>query len=170
PARVAEWEEPLSKGLPFMDTRNLIDSLGPGAGALEARARYRSDAAEIDLAGQWRFVYYERALDAPTEPAKGEAEIRVPGHWQLQGYGAPAYTNVVFPFPVDPPHVPDANPAGDYQKDVEIPEIAGYRVILRFDGIDNSAQIWLNGHEVGTVKGSRNTHEFDVTAYARPGV
>jgi beta-galactosidase len=153
-----------------MDTRDLIDSFGPGVGALGPRARYRSDAAEIDLGGQWRFVHYERALEAPAEPAKGESEIRVPGHWQLQGYGAPAYTNVVFPFPADPPHVPDANPAGDYQRDIEIPEISDQRVLLRFDGIDNSAQIWLNGHEVGTTAGSRNTHEFDVTAYARPGI
>jgi hypothetical protein len=41
-----------------MDTRDLIDSFGPGVGALGPRARYRSDAAEIDLGGQWRFVHY----------------------------------------------------------------------------------------------------------------
>lgn len=152
-----------------MDTRALIDGLGPVDGALQPRARYRSDATEIDLGGRWRFAPYERALDAPAEPARGDAEIQVPGHWQLQGHGAPAYTNVVFPFPVDPPHVPDANPAGDYQRDVELPDLDGRRVILRFDGIDNAAQIWFNGREVGTTKGSRNTHEFDVTPHARPG-
>ena len=40
----------------------------------------------------------------------------MPSHWQLHGYGAPAYTNVAYPFPVDPPFVPDENPTGEYRR------------------------------------------------------
>ncbi|GAB2598603.1 glycoside hydrolase family 2 TIM barrel-domain containing protein [Pseudactinotalea suaedae] len=151
-------------------THQLITSPAPGRGSNRPRARFSSDAVEIDLGGQWRFRYHPRADRAPELPERGDDTIAVPGMWQLQGYGAPAYTNVTYPFPVDPPHVPDANPAGDYQRDVELPEdLAGRRVLLRFDGIDNAAAIWFNGTWVGETKGSRNTHELDVTAHARPG-
>ncbi|WP_420112297.1 glycoside hydrolase family 2 TIM barrel-domain containing protein [Pseudactinotalea sp.] len=151
-------------------TDELITRTAPGRGAARPRARFHTDAAELDLAGRWKFSYHPRADRAPELPEVGPDTITVPGMWQLQGYGSPAYTNVTFPFPVDPPHVPDVNPAGDYQRDVELPEdLAGLRVLLRLDGVDNAAAIWFNGAWVGETKGSRNTHEFDLTAHARPG-
>ena len=66
---------------------------------------------------------------ATTSPPEGETEttvtfgttIEVPGHWQLQGHGRPAYTNVRYPFPLDPPHVPDENPTGAYRRTFDLP-------------------------------------------------
>jgi len=79
-----------------------LTSYEPGAGRRVPRAYTTSDAAHVDLNGTWQF-----RLDGGPETS-----IEVPGHWQLQGHGAPAYTNVRYPFPVDPPHVPDENPTG----------------------------------------------------------
>ncbi|KAF2836367.1 glycoside hydrolase family 2 protein [Patellaria atrata CBS 101060] len=91
--------------------------------------------------------------------------IQVPGHWQLQGFGNPHYTNVVFPFPVCPPYVPTENPTGTYRHSFLVP--AGWdeesQIRLRFDGVDSAFHVWINGIEVGFSKGSRNPAEFDVT-------
>ena len=94
----------------------------------------------------------------------------MPSHWQLHGYGAPAYTNVVYPFPVDPPHVPTENPTGDYRVGFRLPE--GWdaeRTVLRFEGADSSLQVWLNGRELGSSTGSRLPVEFDATAALAAG-
>ena len=94
----------------------------------------------------------------------------MPSHWQLHGYGAPAYTNVVYPFPVEAPHVPDENPTGDYLRRFDVPgEWAGTDVVLRFEGVDSSLRAWLNGVELGVSMGSRLPAEFDVGPHLRAG-
>lgn len=153
--------------------RELIDSLGPSPEALPPRARFTTDADVLTLDGTWRFRYHPVALAAPDDLCSADttgsdwSNMPVPSMWQLQGYGTPAYTNVRFPFPVDPYHVPDDNPAADYQRDFDLEPDEGHRYLLRFDGVDNSAEVWLNGARVGILKGSRLTHEFDVTELLR---
>lgn len=150
----------------------------PGVGALDARARLRSDAPEQLLDGTWRFRVAPalRAADAGaswlTADATHWSEIRVPGHWNLQGFGSPAYSNVQLPFPVDPPFPPDANPIGDYRLDffVDADVWATPRQLLRCDGVESAADIWVNGAFVGSTRGSRLVHEFDVTELLRPGI
>ena len=94
----------------------------------------------------------------------------MPSHWQLHGYGAPAYTNVVYPFPVEPPHVPDENPTGDHRRRFSVPrEWAGMDAVLRFEGVDSCLRAWLNGVELGAAMGSRLPAEFDVGEHLRPG-
>ena len=88
-----------------MSILSYIEEIDPGTGALPPRAFFTSDAPSLSLDGTWDF-----RLD------EGDwGTITVPGHWQLQGHGAPAYTNVVYPFPVEPPFVPSENPTGDYR-------------------------------------------------------
>ncbi|RYG35494.1 hypothetical protein EON81_12605, partial [bacterium] len=90
--------------------------------------------------------------------------------WQMEGYGKPAYTNVVYPFPLDPPHVPSDNPTGCYVREFELPEgWDGASLRLRFEGVDSFFRVWLNGEELGFAKGSRLPSEFDVTSAARVG-
>jgi beta-galactosidase len=75
----------------------------------------------------------------------GWAELAVPSCWQLAGHGAPAYTNVRYPFAVDPPRVPDANPTGEYRRGFIVPDdFAVPRAVLRFDGVDScfAARTW----------------------------
>ena len=75
------------------------------------------------------------------------------------------------PFPVDPPFPPDANPIGDYRLAFHAsPAVMAHRRrLLRFDGIESAAEIWLNDTLLGTTRGSRLTHEFDVSAILSAG-
>lgn len=93
--------------------------------------------------------------------------ITVPGHWQLQGHGRPQYTNTIFPFPVCPPHVPTENPTGTYRRLFHIPTSwdKSAQLRLRFDGVDSSFHVWVNGKFVGYSQGSRNAAEFDISPF-----
>ncbi|WIB11715.1 glycoside hydrolase family 2 TIM barrel-domain containing protein [Curtobacterium sp. MCPF17_052] len=95
----------------------------------------------------------------------------MPSHWVLHGHGAPSYTNVQYPFPVDPPHPPDENPTGDHRRTFTLPDSfdGAARVLLRFDGVESHYRVWLNDTVVGWSTGSRLATEFDVTSLLRPG-
>lgn len=100
------------------------------------------------------------------------APIQVPGHWQLQGYGKPHYTNVIYPIPVCPPFIPTENPTGTYRRKFSAPAgwDANSQLRLRFDGVDSAFYVWVNGVEIGYSQGSRNPAEFDVTDSVKKGV
>ena len=142
------------------------EELPAGRNRLRGRAHLHSDAAELSLDGTWDFRYGTRADGSDLGES---AEIEVPGLWQLQGYGAPQYTNVIYPIPRDVPHVPDENPTGHYSRTVTVPAdwaeqlSGGARVLLRFQGVDSAAKVWIDGQEIGVTAGSRLTQEFDVT-------
>ena len=166
------------------DVKMMIPSYAPGAGdLLPPRAHLADDPGVISLDGTWAFAFYPTDpepfvnLEEPWAEPAGETEesdIDVPSHWVLRGdgaYGHPAYTNVDFPFPVDPPFPPDANPVGDYRRTFELPaHWQGGVVALRFDGVESQATVWVNGTWVGMARGSRLAHEFDVTGLVVPGV
>ncbi|MGW1344598.1 glycoside hydrolase family 2 TIM barrel-domain containing protein [Kribbella sp. NPDC002412] len=142
------------------------EDLLPGTGMRAARAWLRSSGPRLSLNGRWQF----RFSTDPTAafPADGWDEVEVPGHWVLQGYDRPRYTNTAFPFPIDPPRTPDTNPTGDYRRTFDLPD--GWSGgVLRFEGVDSCFKVWVNGVEVGTAKGSRLPSEFDVGAVLRPG-
>ncbi|MFG2869386.1 glycoside hydrolase family 2 TIM barrel-domain containing protein [Streptomyces sp. NPDC048338] len=162
-----------------MSTPSWYEDVSPGRGVLPPRAWYaRSDAAALPLDGTWRFRlsptadHSDESFAAEGYDARDWGEVTVPGHWVLQGEdrGAPAYTNVVYPFPVDPPRVPTENPTGDHLRRFDLPdgwpEAGG--AVLRFDGVDSCARVWLNGRELGEFKGSRLPHEFSVGGILRP--
>ncbi|ASK62226.1 beta-galactosidase subunit alpha [Virgibacillus phasianinus] len=137
--------------------------------------RGNSDRFKL-LNGVWKFHYAETPQEAPAEFYKDEFDVsgwddmEVPDHWQLQGYDKPHYTNVNYPFPVDPPHVPTENPTASYQRDFHISD--GWMkklVYLRFEGVDNCFHVWVNGHEVGFSKGSRMAAEFNISSYLCSG-
>lgn len=145
------------------------------------RAWLPSDAPELSLNGEWQFRLHASHLGLGDVPpgADGDWEtITVPSHWVLgpdgalpadAGRGRPIYTNVQFPFPVDPPWVPDENPTADHRLTFAHPGWDVPRVLLRFDGVESVYRVWLNGTEVGIGKGSRLVQEFDVTAALLPG-
>jgi beta-galactosidase len=150
-----------------------LEDVRPTAAARPPRAWFQSNAPAIDLSGDWRFRLSGR-MNADTGFVADDfedsawASLPVPSHWQLHGYGAPAYTNVVYPFPVDPPRVPSENPTGDYRLVFRLPEgWTAERTVLRFEGVDSHLRAWLNGGELGRSTGSRLPVEFDVTATLR---
>lgn len=97
------------------------------------------------------------------------SKITVPGQWQLQGHGRPQYTNVIYPFPVCPPHVPTDNPTGTYRRNFSVPSSweAESQLRLRFDGVDSAFHVWVNGFEIGYSQGSRNPSEFDISTFVK---
>ena len=133
----------------------------PGSGRREPRAALDTDAPRVDLAGTWRFRLSPRAevpddFAAPDFDDSGWLVIPVPSHWPLYGHGKPAYTNVAYPFPIDPPNPPEDNPTGDHRREFTLPaDWAGAAAVLRFDGVESCARIWLNGTELGFCTGSR---------------
>ncbi len=128
------------------------------------------------LNGTWKFCYSPSPAEAPQgfyEEAYAVEQwddLLVPSSWQMHGYGRPHYTNVNYPFPIDPPHVPTANPTGSYRRSFFVPgEWLNRYVTLRFEGVDSAFYVWINGQMVGYSQGSRLPSEFDVTPYLRPG-
>ncbi len=153
-----------------------VEDPSPGHGRLRPRAWFASSLPAIDLNGRWRFRLaagwpdLTRGFEHPEFDDSGWAELQVPSCWQLAGHGAPAYTNVTYPFPVDPPRVPDANPTGEYRYRFGVPESFPLpRAVLRFGGVDSCFAVWLNGVHLGDGKGSRLPTEFDVAGTLRPG-
>ena len=159
-----------------------VESFEPGSGHLPARAWF-GGGTELSLDGTWRFRCAESLADltAGFESAGFDDsdfdEIPVPSSWQMAGipgpprYSKPAYTNVVFPFPVNPPRVPGRNPTGEYRRRFTLPP--GWDLespsILRFGGVDSCFALFVNGVPVGHSKGSRLTREFDVSPLLVPG-
>ncbi|MFD4564457.1 glycoside hydrolase family 2 TIM barrel-domain containing protein [Streptomyces sp. NPDC058467] len=158
-----------------------VEDVSPGSGALPPRAWYaRSDAMSLSLNGSWRLrvsatadaeddSFAEEGYDAGDWP-----EVTVPGHWVLQGggsFGSPVYTNHLYPFPVDPPRVPTENPTGDHLRFFDLPADwpSDGGAVLRFDGVESCARVWLNGTDIGEFKGSRLPHEFTVGHLLKPG-
>ena len=139
----------------------------------DALSRETSRSTSILLSGTWKFHYANspfeapQAFDSPNLDYSAWPDIEVPGMWHLQGYGAPQYTNVNFPFPVDPPNVPfDNNETGTYVRRFLVPQtFDGQCLRLRFEGVDSAFHVYLNGHEVGYSQGARNPAEFDITAF-----
>ncbi len=127
------------------------------------------------LSGTWGFHLSTSPFEGPRDFYKPDFDhslwmlIEVPGMWQCQGFGkGPQYTNVNYPFPVDPPHVPyDDNECGRYILRFEVPDRLkdGSVWRLRFEGVDAAFTVWVNGREVGYSQGSRNPSEFDVSDF-----
>ncbi|MCD8105101.1 MAG: DUF4981 domain-containing protein [Lachnospiraceae bacterium] len=128
------------------------------------------------LNGMWKFRYYDSIYDLQEEFYREDRSdkewdrIPVPSVWQMHGYDRHQYTNVRYPFPLDPPHVPYENPCGTYRRAFQWePDPAAPRVFLNFEGVDSCFYVWLNGSYVGYSQVSHAMTEFEVTEYLRPG-
>ncbi|GAB3574369.1 glycoside hydrolase family 2 TIM barrel-domain containing protein [Leifsonia lichenia] len=163
-----------------MTTPLYLSDTAPGRGARSApRSWLHTDAPMLSLDGDWAFRLSPTAavsedVAAPGYDDTGWDTLPVPSHWVLHGdgaYGRPIYTNVQYPFPIDPPHVPDENPTGDHRRRFTLPDTfaAADRVLLRFDGVESMYKVWVNGAEAGVGAGSRPAQEFDVTGLVHPG-
>ncbi len=127
------------------------------------------------LNGIWKFYYCENPHDISGFFGEGIPDslwgnITVPLNWEMAGYGKPHYTNVMYPFPVDPPRVPDENPVGLYRRDFNVSESwQDNKVFIRFEGVESAFYVCVNGKEVGYSQGSRLTAEFDITDHVKSG-
>ncbi|WP_340110972.1 glycoside hydrolase family 2 TIM barrel-domain containing protein [Maribellus mangrovi] len=129
------------------------------------------------LNGNWKFNWAPKPDDRPVDFYKPDydvsawKEIPVPANWQLHGYGIPIYTNIVYPFKVDPPHIQhDNNPVGSYRRTFTIPETwEGKEILLHFEGIKSAFYLWINGQKVGYSQGSMTPAEFNIGSYLKSG-
>ena len=128
------------------------------------------------LNGTWKFRYFNSIYDLKEEfyqegyNTERFDEIPVPGCIQNFGYDKHQYTNTRYPFPMDPPYVPEENPCGAYVCDfVYEPEENAPRACLNFEGVDSCFYVWLNGSYIGYSQVSHSTSEFDVTSLIREG-
>ena len=128
------------------------------------------------LNGVWKFGYFPAPELVPPDffeesfdPSSWN-DLEVPSNWQMKGFGRPHYTNVAYPFPIDPPRVPTENPTGCYIRQFLVPETwRGMEIFLRFEGVDSAFYVWINGKKAGFSKGSRIPAEFCITPFIRTG-
>lgn len=131
----------------------------------------------ISLDGTWKFLYARTPESAPAnfyKPGYNTGKwknIRVPGSWELQGFDAPIYTDVAYPFPANPPFVPaDYNPVGSYVREFTVP--AGWNgmdIFLDFEGVESAFFCWVNGQLAGYNEDSRLPAHFNVTSLLKKG-
>ena len=137
--------------------------------------REESDRMQL-LNGTWKFQYYNSIYDIQESffekdyDTENFDEIQVPSVWQMAGYDTHQYTNIRYPFPFDPPYVPQDIPCGayahtfDYHKDENAP-----KAFLNFEGVDSCFYVWVNGSYVGYSQVSHMTSEFDITDLLQDG-
>jgi len=173
-----DWTDPTVTGrnrlpphadvLPYQDAEHAVESARAASPWIHS------------LTGEWEFRLADSPAEAPAdfvdpdfEPAGWDCDwdsVSVPSNWQTEGYGAPHYTNVVYPFPLDPPDVPTENPTGCYRRTFTVPDSwNGRQVRLHFEGVDSAFHLWVNGERVGYSEGARLPAEFDVTDHVEPG-
>ena len=137
--------------------------------------REESDRMQL-LNGTWKFQYFNSIYDIQDSffeknyDTENFDEIQVPSVWQMAGYDTHQYTNIRYPFPFDPPYVPQDIPCGvyvhnfEYSRDEKAP-----KAFLNFEGVDSCFYVWINGSYVGYSQVSHMTSEFDVTDVLQDG-
>ena len=102
---------------------------------------------------------------------KGWSNIKVPGNWEMQGFGDPLFRNVTTPFHPDPPRVPhEYNPTGSYRRIFSLPaQWKGKQVFLRLEKTASASFVWMNGKEVGYNEGGQEPAEYNITRFLKPG-
>lgn len=114
------------------------------------------------LNGEWDFRYFARDIDCPAEITEWDS-VQVPSCWQSTGYEKPYYTNADYPYPIDPPYVPDDNPLGVYRKVFAVSaEEASRKNYIVFEGVAPCYDLYVNGAYVGYSSVSHSTSEFAI--------
>ncbi|HET8829112.1 MAG TPA: glycoside hydrolase family 2 TIM barrel-domain containing protein [Pelobium sp.] len=138
---------------------------------MNASSSYKS------LNGDWKFNHVDQPEQRPLnfyhtnfDDSKWK-DIKVPGNWELNGFGIPIYTNIVYPFPKNPPFIDHAfNPVGTYRKDFTVPENwDGKETFIHFGSVTGAMYLYINGQEVGLSKASKTPVEFNITKYLKKG-
>ena len=139
------------------------------------------------LNGDWKFHWSPDPTSRPKDFYRSGTDlsewdtIPVPSNWQLQGYGVPLYSNIIFPFQKDPPRVmgqppreytnfEHRNPVGSYQRNFVLSKTwNGRHVYLQFEGVDSAFYVWINGQQVGYSQDSRTAATFEITQFLQSG-
>ena len=174
---VNDWENPAVLG---------INKL-PYHATLQQPSKWKDCEEIMSLDGQWKFHWSKDPESRPADFFREDYDvsewdnIKVPGNWQLQGFGTPIYTNMTYPFQRNRPSVTseppkdwtayeNRNPVGSYVTFVDVTkEMMRQNLILHFGGVHSAFYVWVNGKKVGYSQNSMSPAEFDVTKYMREG-
>lgn len=149
----------------------------PASKMMHTLVDHREDSDRFQLLnGEWNFQYYDSIYDLQEKFYEKDFDlskfdrVEVPGVWQNYGYDRHQYTNIRYPFPFDPPYVPQDNPCGTYVYDFEYKkDESAPKSYLIFEGVDSCFYVWVNGEYVGYSQVSHSTSEFDVTNILKEG-
>jgi len=149
----------------------------PASGRMDNLVEHREESDRMQLLnGTWKFRYFNSIYDIQDSffeknyDTENFDEIQVPSVWQMAGYDTHQYTNIRYPFPFDPPYVPQDIPCGayvhtfEYSRDEKAP-----KSFLNFEGVDSCFYVWINGSYIGYSQVSHMTSEFDVTDVLQDG-
>lgn len=160
-------EEPRSA---FMTYSNKEQAM---TGKYEASPYYRL------LNGTWKFYYVDSYKQLPGNITDANIDlstwkdIKVPGNWEMQGFGTAIYTNIPYEFQPknpQPPLLPETNPVGIYRRDIEIPaDWSNRNIYLHIAGAKSGCYVYLNGKEVGYNEDSKNPAEYLINDYIKEG-
>ena len=159
------------------DTMPMRSYYIPASQKMNTLIEHREDSDRFQLLnGVWKFQYYKSVYDLKEAfyrtsfNTKDFDDITVPGVWQIAGYDSPQYTNIRYPFPFDPPYLPQDIPCGAYVRKFTYHEnIDAPRIYLNFEGVDSCFFVWLNGKYTGYSQVPHATAEFDVTEFLKEG-
>ncbi|MBQ8577649.1 MAG: DUF4981 domain-containing protein [Clostridia bacterium] len=150
----------------------------PYDSACKAKSGNRGASAFVkSLCGEWNFKYYKNETEVESFTVGGvefSDRMTVPMNWQVKldaGYDVPNYTNVNYPYPQDPPYVPDENPCALYQRtfQIEAKVLAEKEIYLNFEGVDTCFYLYINGSFVGYSQVAHMTSEFAVSKFLHAG-
>jgi len=158
-------ERPHVPVVPFPDVASFL------ANDIKASPFYQS------LNGQWKFHWVEKPADRPVDfhqpdfDTSNWAEMEVPAHWELNGYGYPIYVNDKYPFKQNPPFIPhEFNPVGSYIKEFEVPaNWAAKEIFIQFGAVKSASYYWINGEFLGYNQDSKTPVEFNLTKFLKKG-
>ncbi len=175
PGQNNDWENTAVNGinreLPHATFLSCPDELSAIQDIYEFSINYKN------LDGYWKFKWVEKPADTPKnfyDPffmAFDWDDIAVPGDWQMYGYDYPIYSNIIYPFPMNQPQMPDDyNPVGCYKTDFLVPaEWQNYQIYLHFGAVNSAMYVWVNGNRVGYSEDSKLPAEFNITPFIKTG-
>jgi beta-galactosidase len=152
-------EDPRSYFIPYNNIGDALRSCREDSGCFKS------------FNGTWSFCYFDSISEVQDDFLKEDFKtedldsIPVPSNWQMHGYDIPQYTNVAYPFPFDPPYVPNKNPAGIYIRDIDIDIDPEKDYYINFEGVDSCFYLWINGRFTGYSQVSHMTSEFKATSF-----
>lgn len=164
----------------YRDWKEAGDRYGEQSGGLPDVLGKKS-SFRLFLDGTWKFHYarnYEQTIPGFYElsyDCRNWADICVPAHIQLEGYGTPQYVNMQYPWDgreeIWTDEMPrEQNPVASYVKYFTLPEhMKGERLLISFQGAESVVVVWLNGQYVGFAEDSFTPSEFELTPYVKAG-
>lgn len=151
--------------------------LGYPSSQLALKGEKTASPYYASLNGTWKFRYAPTVGERPVDfwqkgfDLSGWDDIRVPGNWELQGFGYPFYVGSGYGIPKNPPLIPvDNSPVGSYKRQFTVPAgWKGRQIVLHFGSVASAFYVWVNGRKVGYSQDSKTPAEFDITDYVTPG-